>query len=58
MITGHTITIYYRNGKEEEHYCDSYEKKNGLLTYYVRFGTESGQHCIPYDLIEKFEIKR
>lgn len=58
MISGAMIKIYFRNGKVEEHYCDSYEKKNGLLTYYVRFGEKSGEHCIPYDLIEKFDITR
>ena len=58
MTSGYIIKIYYRDGRTEEHYCDSYEKKNGLLTYCVRFGVESGQHCIPYDLIDKFEITR
>lgn len=58
MIIGAMIKIYFRDGKVEEHYCDSYEKKNGLLTYYVRFGENSGEHCIPYDLIEKFDITR
>ena len=35
MIIGAMIKIYFRNGKVEEHYCDCYEKKNGLLTYYM-----------------------
>ncbi len=58
MTSGYIIKIYYRDGRVEEYYCDSYEKKNGLLMYYVRFGVNSGEHCIPYDLIQKFEITR
>ena len=34
------------------------KKENGLLTYYIRFGVCSGEHCIPYDLIREFEITR
>ena len=58
MTSGYMLKIYYRDGHTEEHYCDYYEKENGLLTYYVRFGENSGEHCIPYDLIKEFKIIR
>lgn len=48
MTSGYMIKIFFRY----------YEKKNGLLTYYVRFGVESGEHNIPYDLINKFIVTR
>ena len=56
MTSGYMLLIYYRDGHTEEHYCDYYKKENGLLTYYVRFGENSGEHCIPYDLIKEFKI--
>lgn len=58
MTSGYMIKIFFRDGRTEEHYCDYYEKKNGLLTYYVRFGVESGEHNIPYDLINTFIVTR
>lgn len=58
MTSGYMITIYYRDGHSEEHYCDSYRTGNGLLIYHVRFGEDSGEHCIPYDLIREFKISR
>ena len=58
MTSGHILEIYYKDGRKEEHYCDYYKKENGLLTYYVRFGENSGEHCIPYDLIMEFKIIR
>ena len=58
MTSGYMLKIYYRDGHEEEHYCDYYKNENGLLIYYVRFGVNSGEHFIPYDLIRKFEISR
>lgn len=58
MTTGYMIKIYYRDGHEEEHYCDYYKTQDNLLKYYVRFGKNSGEYCIPYDLIKKFKIKR
>lgn len=58
MTSGYMIKIYYRDGRTEEHYCDYYKKENNLLTYYVRFGENSGEHCIPYDLIKEFKIIR
>ena len=58
MTSGYMILIYFRDGHTEEHYCDDYKKENGLLTYYVRFGENSGEHCIPYDLIKEFKIIR
>lgn len=56
MTSGYMIKILFRDGRTEEHYCDCYKKKNGLLTYYVRFGVESGEYNIPYDLINKFIV--
>lgn len=53
---GYMITIYFRDGRIEHTYCDDYEKKNGLLTYYIRYGERSGSHNIPYDLIDKFIV--
>ncbi len=58
MNSGYMIKIYFRDGKTEEHYCDSYKKEKGLLTYYVRFGVNSGEHNVPYDLIDRFIITR
>lgn len=58
MTSGYILLIYYRDGHTEEHFCDDYKKENGLLTYYVRFGENSGEHCIPYDLIKEFKIIR
>lgn len=58
MTSGYMLKIYYRDGHTEEHYCDYYKKENGLLTYYVRFGENSGEHCIPYDLIKEFIVSR
>ena len=58
MTSGYMLKIYYRDGHTEKHYCDYYKKENGLLTYYVRFGENSGEHCIPYDLIKEFKIIR
>ena len=58
MTSGYMLKIYYRDGRIEEHYCDYYKKEDGLLTYYVRFGENSGENCIPYDLIREFEISR
>lgn len=52
------LKIYYRDGHTEEHYCDYYKNENGLLTYYVRFGVNSGEHCIPFDLIKEFTVSR
>lgn len=49
------ITIYFLGGKVEEHYCDYYKEKNGLLTYYIGFGLE---YNIPCKLIEKYVIER
>ena len=34
------------------------KKEKGLLTYYVRFGVNSGEHNVPYDLIDRFIITR
>ena len=58
MTSGYMIKIYFRDGRIEEHYCDDYKKGNGLLTYFVRFGVDSGEHNIPYDLIEKYVVTR
>ena len=35
MTSGYMLKIYYRDGHTEEHYCDYYEKENGLLIYYI-----------------------
>ena len=58
MTSGYMLKIYYRDGRTEEHYSDYYKNEKGLLTYYVRFGQNSGEHCIPYDLINEFKISR
>ena len=58
MTSGYMLKIYYRDGHTEEHYCDYYKKENGLLTYYVRFGENSGEYSIPYDLIKEFKISK
>jgi hypothetical protein len=58
MTSGYLIKILFRDGRTEKHYCDYYKTKDGLLTYYVRFGAESGEHNIPYDLINNFIVTR
>lgn len=56
MTSGYIITIFFKDGHTEKHYCDYYQKMDSILIYYVRFGENSGQHCIPYDLIKEFVI--
>ena len=56
MTSGYMLKIYFRDGHIEEIYCDYYTERNGLLKYYIRFGENKGEHCIPYDLIREFDI--
>ena len=59
MTSGYNVKIYFRDKrKPEEHYVDSYEVKNGCFCYYIRFGVNSGKHCIPLDLIQEYVIDR
>lgn len=58
MTNGYVLTILFRDGHTEEHSCVDYKIIEGLLSYTVRFGVNSGTHYIPYDLIREFTIKR
>lgn len=59
MTSGYEIKVFYRDDrKPETHYVDDYEVKNGCLCYFIRFGVNSGKHCIPLDIIKEFIIDR
>lgn len=58
MTSGYILKILFRDGHTEEHYCDGYQTADGLLSYNIRFGVNSGLHCIPYELIREFTVER
>lgn len=35
MASGYTLKILFRDGHTEEHYCDSYQTADGLLSYNI-----------------------
>ena len=53
------LTIEYTDGTKKTLFVDDVTvSKSGYLTYYIRFGVNSGNYFIPFDRIKRWKIDR
>lgn len=52
------LTIEYTDGNVEELCVDDVYEGKQCLTYYIRFGVNSGTYNIPFERIKKWKVSR
>lgn len=52
------LTIEYINGDTEKLCVDDVYEGKQCLTYYIRFGVNSGTYNVPFERIKKWKVNR